>query len=112
MTEPIALDAAGFASERAREVPGTAWLARLLRAGAVASGALFLSSVALDANARPAEADLARKLAASALLATPVARLVVAGAFLGAKGERRYAACAVAVVGLLALALALGLREG
>jgi len=91
----------------AREVAGEIWLARVLRVGAIASGALFLASMVLEPVA-PEGSALLGKLAASALIATPVARLVAAGTMLGLRGERRYALLTVAVLLLLALAVLSG----
>jgi hypothetical protein len=78
------------------------------------SGGLFLSSLALEALP-PTETvhvsmDVLRKGAASALLVTPVVRLVVAGTTLGIRGEWKYALYAAGVLGLLAVAVGAGLR--
>jgi hypothetical protein len=98
----------------ARAEAGERWISRLLRGGAMCSGGLFLASLALEALP-PSEGlkgaiDLMRRGAASALLVTPVVRLVVAGTTLGIRGEWRYAVCAAGVLGLLALAVSAGLR--
>ena len=53
--------------------------------------------------------DTLRKGAASLLLVTPVARLVVAGAMLGLRGEWRYTLYAAGVLGLLAIAVGAGI---
>ncbi len=91
---------------------GERYLAKILRAGAVASGALFATSVALrvlPVTRHTAMAiDLAQQGAVSLLLFTPVARLVASGVVLGAKGEWRYALYAAGVIGLLGLALGAG----
>jgi hypothetical protein len=54
--------------------------------------------------------DTLRKGAASLLLVTPVARLVMTGTLLGLRGEWRYTLCAAGVLGLLAIAVGAGLR--
>lgn len=84
-------------------------IARVLRGGALASGALFLASLALEGVPETGSSALAidvlRKAAASLLLGTPVLRLVVSGVALGLRGEWRYAAYAAAVLGMLGLAV-------
>jgi hypothetical protein len=50
------------------------------------------------------------KGAASALLVTPVVRLVVAGTTLGIRGEWKYALYAAGVLSLLAVAVGAGLH--
>ncbi|WNG28566.1 hypothetical protein F0U62_34625 [Cystobacter fuscus] len=96
----------------ARAEAGERWISRLLRGGAVCSGALFLLSLALESlpDSEPVHVliDVLRKGAASALLVTPVVRLVVAGTTLGIRGEWRYAAYAAGVLGLLAVAVGAG----
>lgn len=92
---------------------GERWVARLLRAGALASGALFLASLGLELLPatellQAASAGL-RRAAALVLLATPLLRLVAAGIVLGLRGEWRYAVYAAAVLALLALAALTGL---
>jgi len=98
----------------ARMEAGERWISRLLRGGALCSGGLFLVSLALESLPQSelvhVAIDLLRKGAASALLVTPVVRLVVAGTTLGIRGEWRYALYAAAVLGLLALAVGAGLR--
>jgi hypothetical protein len=82
---------------------------RVLRGGALLSGALFLASLGLEllpATPRVGIAiDTLQKAGASLLLVTPVVRLFVAGAVMGMRGEWKYALCAVYVLGLLALAV-------
>ena len=93
---------------------GEQWISRLLRVGSLCSGGLFLASVALealpDSERVHVAIDVLRKGAASALLVTPVARLVVAGTTLGLRGEWRYALYAAGVLGLLAVAVGAGLH--
>jgi hypothetical protein len=97
---------------RASDARVERWIARVLRGGALLSGGLFAASLA--AEALPASVtthvgvDVLRKGAASVLLVTPVARVVMAGAALGARGEWRYVACASGVLALLALAVGTG----
>ena len=97
---------------RARPVEGTKLIARMLRTGALTAGGLFVASLALEAlppNEHVSVAiDLCRKVGASALIATPVVRLVVAGGALGSRGEWKYAAITAGILGLLALALGAG----
>ena len=96
----------------ARAEAGERWISRLLRGGALCSGALFLASLTLESLPESESAhmaiDVLRKSAASALLVTPVVRLVVAGTSLGIRGEWRYALYAAGVLGLLALAVGAG----
>jgi hypothetical protein len=88
-------------------------IARTLRGGAFLSGALFLASLLLDqlwpslSFSVSASAYL-RRAGASVLLFTPVARLTVAGAALGLRGERRFAIYAAGILTLLGLAVTLG----
>ncbi|ATB32370.1 hypothetical protein MEBOL_005847 [Melittangium boletus DSM 14713] len=97
-----------------RAEAGEQWIARLLRGGALCSGALFLVSLALeslpDSESVHVLIDILRKGAASALLVTPVVRLMVAGTTLGLRGEWRYALYAAGVLGLLAVAVGTGLH--
>ena len=105
---------AGTPAHAHRAEAGEQWISRLLRAGAVCSGGLFLTSIALEALPQSETVhvaiDVLRKGAASALLVTPVVRLVVAGASLGLRGEWRYALYAAGVLGLLAVAVGAGLH--
>ncbi len=97
-----------------RLAAGERWIARVLRAGAVASGCMFVTSLGLELLPRDESVhvaiDLLRKGAASMLLVTPVARLAMAGTLLGLRGEWRYAAIAAGVMGLLALAVGAGFQ--
>lgn len=97
-----------------RAVAGERWIARLLRGGALLSGAMFVSSLAMEALPQSVFSHVAidtlRKGAASLLLMTPVARLAVAGTMLGLRGEWRYTLYAAGVLGLLALAVGAGLQ--
>ena len=105
---------AGTPAHAHRAEAGEQWISRLLRAGAVCSGGLFLTSIALEALPQSETVDVAidvlRKGAASTLLVTPVVRLVVAGTSLGLRGEWRYALYAAGVLGLLAVAVGAGLH--
>ena len=96
-----------------RAEAGERWISRLLRTGAMCSGALFLLSLLLEAlpDSEPVHVliDVLRKGAACALLVTPVIRLVVAGTSLGLRGEWRYTLYAAGVLALLALAVGAGL---
>jgi hypothetical protein len=96
-----------------RSVAGERWIARILRGGALISGGMFLGSLALEALPQSQTVQVAidtlRKGAASLLLVTPVARLVVAGTMLGLRGEWRYTLCAAGVLGLLAIAMGAGM---
>ncbi len=98
----------------ARAEAGERWISRLLRTGALCSGGLFLLSLVLESlpDSEPVHVaiDLLRKGAASALLVTPVIRLVVAGTSLGLRGEWRYTLYAAGVLALLALAMTAGLQ--
>jgi len=95
-----------------RAEAGERWISRLLRGGAACSGVLFLVSLPLeslpDSERVHVAIDVLRKGAASALLVTPVVRLVVAGTTLGIRGEWRYAFYAAGVLGLLAVAVGAG----
>jgi hypothetical protein len=97
-----------------RAAAGERWIARILRGGALISGGMFLASLGMESLPRSFEAhvtiDTLRKGAASMLLVTPVARLVVAGAMLGLRGEWRYTLYAAGVLGLLALAVSAGMQ--
>jgi hypothetical protein len=97
-----------------RAEAGEQWISRLLRMGATCSGGLFLASIALealpDSETTHVAIDMLRKGAASALLVTPVVRLVVAGTTLGLRGEWKYALYAAGVLGLLALAVGAGIH--
>jgi hypothetical protein len=96
-----------------RSVAGERWIARILRGGALISGTMFLASLGLEVLPQSQEVqvviDTLRKGAASLLLVTPVARLVMAGTLLGLHGEWRYTLYAAGVLGLLALAVGAGL---
>ena len=96
-----------------RSAAGERWIARILRGGAIISGTMFLGSLAMEALPQSETVQVAidtlRKGAASLLLVTPVARLVVAGTMLGLRGEWRYTLCAAGVLGLLALAVGAGI---
>ena len=111
-TAPGAQQPAAGVRRRGEAVAGERWIARVLRTGAIASGGLFLGSLALEllpqSEAASVAIDSMRKLGASLLLVTPVARLVVAGAALGLKGEWRYTLYAAGVLGLLAVAVGAG----
>jgi hypothetical protein len=115
--EVPAADAEGAQQPAAGRARGEAlaaerWIARVLRTGAVMSGGLFLASLALEllpqSQGSSVAIDSLRKAGASLLLVTPVARLVVAGAALGLKGEWRYTLYAAGVLGLLAVAVGAG----
>ncbi|WP_233607547.1 hypothetical protein [Corallococcus sp. AB018] len=97
-----------------RLAAGERWIARMLRTGAITSGAMFVTSLGLELLPRDESVhvaiDLLRKGAASMLLVTPVARLAMAGTLLGLRGEWRYAAIAAGVIGLLALAVGAGFQ--
>ncbi|MFY0524108.1 hypothetical protein ACN28I_13370 [Archangium gephyra] len=97
-----------------RAEAGEQWISRLLRVGATCSGGLFLASLALEflpqSETVHVAIDVLRKGAASALLVTPVVRLVVAGTTLGIRGEWKYALYAAGVLGLLAVAVGAGLH--
>jgi hypothetical protein len=97
-----------------RSVAGERWVARILRGGALISGAMFVGSLALEAlpqtQAVHVAIDTLRKSAASLLLVTPVARLVLSGTMLGLRGEWRYTLAAAGVLALLALAVSAGLQ--
>lgn len=112
--EEAAAPAPGHADVRRRGegVAGERWIARVLRTGAVMSGGLFLGSLALEllpqSTATSVAIDSMCKAGASLLLVTPVARLVVAGAARGLKGEWRYTLYAAGVLGLLVVAVGAG----
>lgn len=97
-----------------RAEAGERWISKLLRGGAMCSGGLFLASLALEAlpasEGVQVAIDVLRKGAASALLVTPVVRLVVAGTTLGIRGEWKYALYAAGVLGLLAIAVGAGIH--
>jgi hypothetical protein len=109
-----ASEGANTAAHGKRAEAGEQWISRLLRAGATCSGGLFLASIALEALPKSETVhvaiDVLRKGAASALLVTPVVRLVVAGTTLGLRGEWKYALYAAGVLGLLALAVGAGIH--
>lgn len=96
-----------------RSAAGERWIARILRGGAIISGTMFLGSLVMEALPQSETVQVAidtlRKGAASLLLVTPVARLVVAGTMLGLRGEWRYTLCAAGVLGLLAIAVGAGI---
>nr|WP_228530707.1 MULTISPECIES: hypothetical protein [Myxococcaceae] len=104
--------AKGGVRARGEVIAGERWIARVLRTGAVLSGGLFLSSLALEllpaSQGTSVAIDSLRKAGASLLLVTPVARLAVAGVALGLRGEWRYTLYAAGVLGLLALAVGAG----
>ena len=93
---------------------GERWIARILRGGALISGTMFLASLGMEVLPQSQTVQVAidtlRKGAASLLLVTPVARLVVAGTMLGLRGEWRYTLYAAGVLGLLAIAVGAGLH--
>ncbi len=111
---PAAPEVASTPAHVKRAEAGEQWISRLLRAGSVCSGGLFLASIALEALPKSETVhvaiDVLRKGAASALLVTPVVRLVVAGTTLGLRGEWKYALYAAGVLGLLALAVGAGIH--
>nr|WP_246357489.1 hypothetical protein [Pyxidicoccus fallax] len=114
ITQPgVEVAPVGRARRRDRAVAGDRWIARVLRAGAVVSGGMFVVSLGLEALPQSENVhvaiDLLRKGAASLLLVTPVARLAVAGTLLGLKGEWRYTVIAAGVLGLLGIAVSAGL---
>ena len=97
-----------------RAEAGEQWISRLLRVGATCSGGLFLASLGLEflpqSETVHVTIDVLRKGAASALLVTPVVRLVVSGTTLAIRGEWKYALYAAGVLGLLAVAVGAGLH--
>lgn len=112
---PAANTVRGPATARVgRAIAGERWIARALRGGAVLSGGMFLASLPLEllpkSETVDVTIDLLRKGAASALLVTPVVRLMVAGTMLGIRGEWRYTLYAAGVLGLLGLAVGAGLH--
>lgn len=112
---PVIPDVAGTPVHVRRAEAGEQWISRLLRGGAMCSGGLFLASLALEflpqSETVHVAIDVLRKGAASALLVTPVVRLVVAGTSLGIRGEWKYALYAAGVLGLLAVAVGAGLHH-
>lgn len=76
-------------------------IARLLRWGVYASGALLVAGLALG-SAGMVRAGIA------VLVATPVLRVLVLTAGYARAGEWRFAAAGAAVLAMLALSLALG----
>ncbi len=113
-TVRVTAAATGVTARVGRAVAGERWIARALRGGAILSGGMFLASLPLELLPKSemvdVSIDLLRKGAASALLVTPVVRLVVAGTMLGLRGEYRYSLYAAGVLGLLALAVGAGLH--
>lgn len=97
---------------RSATLDGERIVGRVLRMGAIGSGALFASSLVVDlfssAETSAVAADILRKAAGSVLLVTPVARLVIGGGLLGLRGEWRYALYAGGILFLLAVALGTG----
>jgi hypothetical protein len=112
--EPVAPPLARERARIGRAAAGERWIARILRGGALISGGMFLASLGMESLPSSLAAhvtiDTLRKGAASMLLVTPVARLVVAGAMLGLRGEWRYTLYAAGVLGLMALAVSAGLQ--
>jgi hypothetical protein len=112
-TEAPAAAPARAPARAGRAAAGERWIARILRGGALISGGMFLASLGLEALPQSQTVQVAidtlRKGAASLLLVTPVARLVVAGTMLGLRGEWRYTLYAAGVLGLLALAVGAGI---
>lgn len=98
---------------RLRSLTGERVIGQLLRGGAVLSGAMFASSLVLEAlpQSQPVAVaiDTLRKSAASVLLVTPVVRVVAAGAMLGVRGEWRYTLFAGGILVLLAVAVGAGM---
>jgi hypothetical protein len=113
-TEALEAAPARVQARVGRSVAGERWIARILRGGAVISGGMFLASLGLEVLPQSQGVqvfiDTLRKGAASLLLMTPVARLVVAGTMLGLRGEWRYTLYAAGVLGLLALAVGAGIN--
>ncbi|HYO73686.1 MAG TPA: hypothetical protein VEU33_47245 [Archangium sp.] len=111
---PVIPDVVATPAHVRRAEAGEQWISRLLRGGALCSGGLFLASLALEflpqSETVHVAIDVLRKGAASALLVTPVVRLVVAGTSLGLRGEWKYALYAAGVLGLLAVAVGAGLH--
>lgn len=97
---------------RARTFGGEKFIGRLLRTGAVLSGAMFVSSLALEVLEQRPEIlvaeDLLRKTGLVVLVVTPIARLASGAALLALKGEWKYALYGAGVLALLALAVAGG----
>jgi len=100
------------AAPRARAMEGEKAIARVLRAGAVLGGGCFAASLALELLPQSARTGIAiddlRKAGASLLIVTPVARIAIAGALLGMKGELRYLLYGAAILALLGIALGAG----
>jgi hypothetical protein len=98
---------------RAKPAAGERVLAATLRGGAVAAFSLFLASVVLEVglphHPRASQAaDYLRRAGAYTLLATPLARLTLAGVAFGRQGEIRYFVYAVGILALLGVALGFG----
>lgn len=97
---------------RARTFGGERLIGRLLRTGAILSGAMFLSSLGLELlPASPKAiiaADMLRKSGLAVLVVTPIARLATGATLLAFKGEWKYALYGAGVLGLLALAVGAG----
>ncbi len=110
----IAVAAPAPAIPRARPIHGERLIATALRVGGLAGGACFALSIALHllplGHRMDVPVDLLRKAGASLLIVTPIARLGIAGALLGTKGEWRYLAYTAAILALLVVALGAGLR--
>lgn len=106
-SHPVSVGAADQAHDAGERIIG-----RVLRAGALGSGALFLLSVVLSslpqASAWERELFLLRAAAASLLVVAPVVRLIVAGSVLALHREWRYAGAAVGILVMLAIAVGLG----
>ncbi|MFL5321586.1 MAG: DUF1634 domain-containing protein [Myxococcaceae bacterium] len=97
---------------RARTFGGERLIGRLLRTGAILSGAMFLSSLGLellpDSPKAIVAADMLRKSGLAVLVVTPIARLATGATLLAFKGEWKYALYGAGVLGLLALAVGAG----
>ena len=110
----VAIAARAPAIPRARLVHGDRLISTILRVGGIAGGACFALSIALRlvplGHRLDVPVDLLQKAGASLLIVTPVARLGLAGALLGFKGEWRYLAYTAAIVALLLVALGAGLK--
>ncbi len=110
----IAVGVPAPAIPRARPIHGERLIATSLRVGGLAGGACFALSIALHlfplGPRMDVPVDLLRKAGASLLIVTPVARLGIAGALLGSKGEWRYLAYTAAILALLVIALGAGLK--
>lgn len=98
----------------ARKLEGGVWIARLLRGGALASGALLVASLVAGSELfrtsgqTAVPAQLLGEGAVALLLATPIARLLGAAFLLARQREWRYALTAAAVLSLLAASLGVG----